>query len=259
MDQSWLSASDAAATMSLSPRRVRALLESGELRGRRMGSLWFVDPTDARRRGALERKPGRPLSAPNAWFYLDALTAARESRHAVSDDSDDAWSPSVSSAIQSAVDRSRLRSQLADIPDGAGLVRLLRSRASVRRMRVHPGVLEQLLSGDRVSAGAGRAIAAQGGGVAEGGQQRVYVREADLHDLSAKYRLVDDAEGNVDVAVIAAAVPVAVLPRLGQPVPAAVAWLDVLDDPDSRARHAADEWVASLPSCIRVVDRRRGA
>ena len=258
MDQSWLSVSDAAEVLSLSHRRVRSMLESGELRGQKMGGVWFVDPLDVRRRGAFERMPGRPLSASNAWVYLAALSGALESRHVGAEDRYSLCEQSAASLIRNAVDRSRLRSLLKQIPDAAGLARLLRSRADVRRMRVHPGVLERLLSDDRVSVGAGRAVAAMVGGVADGGQPRIYVREAAMDALTRKYRLVEDANGNVDVALIAAVVPDAALPRLGHPVPEAVAWLDILDDPDSRARHAAGEWVASLPTGIEVADGRRG-
>jgi excisionase family DNA binding protein len=248
VDRSWLSVRDAAEQLELSVSYVRSLLEAGSLQGEKLGHVWFIDPEDVRRRSAHEHRPGRPLSASNAWRYLLVLSEAAARGADLGP---------VDLYGLDAVERSRLRAQLADIPQVDGLARLVRSRANVWRMRVHPGALDRLLVDGLVSAGAGRAVAVQGGGVAEGGRPRLYVREADVDSLRRKYRLADDVEGNVDVAVIPASVAEDALPRRGEAVPLAAAWADLFDDPDARARHAAHEWVANLPRALEVVDGRK--
>jgi hypothetical protein len=238
MDDSWLSVADASSELGVSVQRVRELLKSGGLPGRKLGGSWFIDPVAVQRRGAQSSKSGRPLSSANAWRLLLAL------QDAASDDDAHREGP-----LQRAnpVDRSRLRALLADLPDAEGLARRLSRRARVRRMRAHAGVMERLLADDLVSVGAGNAVAARGGGVATGGLDRIYVPAARLDTVVGRYRLRDDVEGNVELAVIPEDVDDALLPEPGQPVPLVVAWADLLDDPDSRVRNAAREWAAGLP------------
>jgi hypothetical protein len=236
MDESWLPVAEAAADLELSELRVRELLGSGVLSGRKLGGIWLIDPLAVQRRSGRRSQAGRPLSARNAWRLLRLLSepsgAAKGSP----------WAGALGSA--SAVDRSRLRALLADLPDAEGLAGRLASRAQVRPMRAHPGVLDQLLADDRISVGAGRAVAAHGGGVAAGGVDRAYMRSMYLPALVDRYRLRDDVEGNVELAVIPDQVDVALLPEPGRPVALQVAWVDLLDDLDSRARSAAREWVS---------------
>lgn len=258
MDESWLAVPDAARELGVSARHARDLLESGALRGRKVGPSWLVDPQDVQRRAAHGKQPGRPLSPSNAWRLLLLLeTCVRDA------DPDAAAASAAPGQILvvpfavSPVDRSRLRSLLADVPGPVGFARLVKSRADIRRVRGHPGVLDRAVSDESVSVGGGHAVAALGGGVAAGGRHRAYIPADDLDAYLRRYRLVDDAEGNIDLAVVPSGVDPELRPHPGDFVPLAVGWADLLDDPDSRARNAASEWVRQLPRPLAIADGRR--
>lgn len=266
MDESWLGVPAAAMALGVSARHTRDLLESGALRGVKVGHSWLADPKDVQRRAAHSKQPGRPLSPANAWRLMLLLEP-----HARSTDA----AATAPSALQtagrpaaggvalevpfeiSAVNRSRLRSLLLNLPGPEDLGRLVKSRADIRRVRAHRGVLDRALDDTHVSVGGGQAVAALGGGVAAGGQHRVYVRSADVDAYLCRFRLVDDIEGNIDVAVLPQKLPVDLCPQPGRLVPLSVAWADLLDDPDTRARNAARNWVMSLPRPLLIADGRR--
>lgn len=263
MDESWLGVPAAAMELGVSARHARDLLESGALRGVKVGQSWLVDPQDLQRRAAHSKQPGRPLSPANAWRLLLLLEPDAQSVGDVA-----AMAPSALLAAAggvplqvpfeiSAVNRSRLRSLLLNLPGPEDFARLVKSRVDIRRVRAHRGVLDRALADKYVSVGGGQAVAALGGGVAAGGQHRVYVGSADVDAYLHRYRLVDDIEGNIDVAVLPSKLPVDLCPQPGKPVPLSVAWADLLDDPDARARSAARNWVMGLPHPLLIADGRR--
>ena len=65
--------SEAAERLSVSPQRVRQLLESGQLSGRKLADSWVLDESQLRRRPAVSR----PLSARMAWGLIDHLSDRR--------------------------------------------------------------------------------------------------------------------------------------------------------------------------------------
>ena len=242
MDNSWLPVSVAAAQLNASARRVRALLQSGELHGQQIAGRWVVDPADIAIRANAQRSSGRPLSPRNAWSLAWALSEPdRAAIHLASSDP---------------VDRSRLRRHLGNLPDPERIARLLAARAKASRVRVHPGVSNRLLGDADVSVGGALAAAAHGAGLSESGRPRIYIATDAEAAIRSKYRLVEDDDGNVDLAVVPAVVG-SVGPQPGQPVPMAVGMADLLDSADSRARHAAAEWFEGLPRSIAVADGRR--
>ncbi len=305
MDESWLAVPVAARELGVSDQRVRSLLDSGALRGRKVGQSWLVDPQDVQRRAAQGKQPGRPLSANNAWLSLLLLAAIEKPLHDVRSELSKlslslvewpkirlrigppghipnhdiskpasvgmSWVNDVKVGAEAAdlmvrvdlparvdaKDRSRLRSLVADLPGPDGFARLVKSRADIRRVRAHPGLLDRALADKAVSVGGGDAVASLGGGVAAGGRHRVYIPSQDVEDYLRRYRLADDIEGNIDLAVIPAGVDPELRPHPGAPVPLSVAWADLLDDPDSRARSAAREWVNALPRPLAIADGRR--
>jgi hypothetical protein len=163
-----------------------------------------------------------------AWRVLAALSGSESSPE---------WS------TLSRGQRFRLRGVLEDLPDDAKLASLLRKRADVRRIRAHPGVVDRLRDDPRVHVGGAQAVIASGADLTAGGRLLLYVAEPNFDGLARDFRLGDDPAGNVDMAVIPDSVDDHLLPRGGEPVPAAVAWVDLLDDLDSRARSAAHDWL----------------
>src|SRR5437773_6147804 len=95
----------AAKRLGVHPSRVRALLMSGDLKGRKLGGRWLVDEYASDVRARSQSVEGRAFSPSRAWGYLALLSG------------DDAlWlDPSA---------RSRLRARLAQSPVANLLPRL---------------------------------------------------------------------------------------------------------------------------------------
>lgn len=245
MDESWLSVAEAAERLHVSAAHVRRLIGEGDLPAARMARAWFIDPVAIARRQQRAARRGRALNPSVAWRLL--LLLNQQGQSPVDDSTQDdshAWEG------LSGVQRHRLRSLLADLPDGPTLASLLRGRAQRQLMRAHPGILDRLIADYRVRPGAGRAAAARGAGLAAGGRELLYVCAADVADVRDRYRLRPDPAGNVELAVIPAGVPDELVPTPGEPVPLSVAWVDLLEDPDRRASGAAWDWVEGMRSTV---------
>jgi excisionase family DNA binding protein len=238
LDDSWLSAAEAAERLDVSAAHVRRLIDAGELPAARMAGAWFIDPAVIARRQQRAARPGRALSPSIAWRLLLLLDERGQALLGVPAQNDGhAWDG------LSDVQRHRLRSLLASLPDGPTLASLLRGRAQRRLMRAHPGVLDRLRGDIRIWPGAARAAAAQGAGLAAGGRELLYVAAVAFTEVRDKYRLQPDPAGNLELAVIPPDVPAELMPAPGQPMPLSVAWVDLLEDPDARASGAARDWV----------------
>lgn len=161
----------AADVLDVSPRRVRQLLESGQLAGQQLGRSWVIDRGDIdrlRRNGA-----GRPWSASSAWAVLE-LAAGHE--------------PELSP-----VERSRARRRLAD-HGLRGLVEQLRARANRREVYAHPSVLGRVALDDRaVRGGVSAAHEYHADSILQDAAE-VYVRAGDVVNLVDSYALDEDVD-----------------------------------------------------------------
>ena len=161
----------AADVLDVSPRRVRQLLESGQLAGQQLGRSWVIDRGDIdrlRRNGA-----GRPWSASSAWAVLE-LAAGHE--------------PELSP-----VERSRARRRLADHGLG-GLVEQLRARADRREVYAHPSVLGRVALDDRAVRGGVSAAHEYHADLIVQDAAEVYVRAGDVVNLVDSYALDEDVD-----------------------------------------------------------------
>lgn len=166
-----LSVARAAVELDVSPRRVRQLLESGQLAGQQLGRNWVIDRGDIdqlRRNGA-----GRPWSASSAWAVL-AFAAGRE--------------PDLSP-----VERSRARRRLADL-GLAGLVVQLRARAERQGAYAHPSVLDRVAKDARVVRGGVSAAREHRVDVIIQDAAEVYVSASGMVDLIDSYALDENAD-----------------------------------------------------------------
>lgn len=114
------SVEEVAAALGVSPQRVRELLKTGRLRGRKIAGRWLIEPL-----ADPPRRSGRPMSARIAWAALAILAGERPD-----------WI--------SAPERSRLRRRIAD----AGIVDAMRTaepRSTRYALRVHPRDRDRLL------------------------------------------------------------------------------------------------------------------
>lgn len=119
---------EAAERLGVSEPRVRQLLASGDLAGRRLGRAWLVTAESVARmaeRGV--RPPGRPLGPRRAWALLDLLAGGNAG-----------WLASSA--------RSQLRARLRGLAGAApGQWRAaLRGRSDVLSCRAHPAAIPRL-------------------------------------------------------------------------------------------------------------------
>jgi hypothetical protein len=228
-----MSANEAARRLQVSPRRVRALLESGGLPGRQIAGRWVVNSRAVEHRQDVSPSGGRPLSPASAWRALAVLARAEEEN------------PLAPSA------RSRARRQAEELRKRHGALggwsSALRARASIADCHAHPGVLQRLLNDPAVvpsgiSAAPEHGVPLMVSGAAEG-----YVRASDLESLQSRYALSqDDGHANVRLHVVddRQAVPVWIFRCPVAPAPVVAADLMERDAPRDRA--AGAELAASL-------------
>jgi excisionase family DNA binding protein len=117
--------SEAAARLGVTPQRVRALVQAGELAAVRAEGVWLIDADSLAKRW-LMAELGATASSARPWSQRIAWAAMR-----VLDDDD---------ALLSHMDRKaryRLRRRLDD-PDPAQLLAAVRNRARVVRVSLHP-------------------------------------------------------------------------------------------------------------------------
>ena len=206
----------AAKRLGVHPSRVRALLLSGDLKGRKLGGRWLVDhyASDVRARSA--SVDGRAFSPSRAWGFL-ALLSGEEAP----------WlDPSA---------RSRVRARLADGPVEQLLPRL-RRRARVHYLRARPAALKKIRSAKGFIPSGVSAADVYDAEILAPEQVEGYISARHLNEL--RYRLalesVDPPEANVVLRV--AEFPRALKGRRIAP-PGAVA-VDLMDSPDQRSRRA---------------------
>ncbi|MCY7365895.1 MAG: helix-turn-helix domain-containing protein [Frankiaceae bacterium] len=225
---------DAAARLGVDPSRVRALVGSGALAGRRFGSQWMV------RRDAVERRAelvgagarSRAMSARTAWAAADLLDGGKATWLTTSE-------------------RARLRARLASHAAGGWqtYARWLSSRqTAATRYRIADRDVAGLLADDGIVATGASAAATHALGLGSAGQAEVYADSATERRLVEDWFLIRSDTGNllvravdgdwhrrtgsvVDGRAVAARLMVAV---------------DLLDADDARSRAAGENLLARL-------------
>lgn len=209
------SVADVAARLGVRPSRVRALAESGDLRGRKVGRRWVFAPSDVDAFAARPRVVGRPLSPQRALGLLFELSGVpapwldREARWKV------------------------LHAQAAIHPDL--LVARARRRATRLECRAHPSDLPRLLAEQGVVRGGVSAAAELGIDLVAPGVVEVYIDGSCAHGLIKRYSLRASDDPNVILHV--ADVPQALEDRAIMPLGVAV--VDLLESGEPRAVAAA--------------------
>lgn len=177
---------EASRRLGVNDSRVRQLLRAGDLRGRRLGNSWLIEPGDVERLQRHVRRSGRPLAPKRAWAVLELLDggAAR-------------W---LSDSA-----RSQVRRYLADIvnPSADDWQAALRGRSRVLDVIAHPAAIERLrqidgvrLAGPSIAASRGFDLVALGDAIPE-----FYVAEEQWPDLSRSLALREGAGANLRVHV----------------------------------------------------------
>lgn len=230
------SVEEAARELGASPRRVRALLASGSLRGEKIGGVWVVDPASVLLRSERPGAQGRPLSPLNAWgvlFLASGLAAP--------------WLARSSGA--------RLRRALS-FQGLAWLIPRALGRAKVHRFACHPGELRHLLSDPIAMHGGLSAAAEHGFGLLPGDAADLYVPAKRLSALMEQHALSPAPPSDANVLLRAVQHDAwRWVAKPGHSVPKAVAIADLIDWPDPRAHRVATRQLSIVDRALR---KRRG-
>jgi excisionase family DNA binding protein len=246
-----ISVREAADALQVSPQRIRQMIKDGQLAARRTSAGWLVPKRAVQSRARNVRK-GRPPAPQTVWAGIALLAAAAEQA---------GQAGRADGPAQVVADR-RLRHRVAQMLDALPdpvedcfpWRRLLAARGHIRRLWVHPGVLDRVSSDRRVSRGGSAALLAAGEGLTgRTSHVELYARATDADALVREYRMRDDPEGQVTLVVVPTEVPAELAPTQGRPVPGPAAAADLLEEGDVRALHAAVHQLRSCQQALRTL------
>lgn len=212
-----ISVHQAARRMGVSDQRVRALLQAGRLGGRKIGSVWIVEPTIVARSHG-----GRPLSASNAWGVLALLSGQNP-----------LWlDPSVKSRIKRRIRSGDLVSTLRNCEPRSGIV----------RWRVLPGDLSKIATEGHIIASGLSVDRAELDVVGVGRELDGYIERHDLARIAKRFR--PDQEPDRPNLILR--VPSHTWISAFDEAPLAVVAADLLDHVDARVARAAERVLEGL-------------
>lgn len=227
-----LTTREAATRLGVSQARVRALINSGGLTARRVGTLWLIDAASVEHQRGLTtaRANSRAMSPRIAWAAAD-----------LADGGTAAW--------LSATERSRLRRRLSSTTE-VDVVRrwMIRRATSIHHYKVGPQDLTALLGDSRVVRTGISAVESYRLGLGTGGDADVYVRSENLVQLVRGYVLLPSSRGNLTVRVDDGDLhpPAARMIDSHLVVPRLIAGADLADDTDARTRSAGRRLLAQV-------------
>jgi excisionase family DNA binding protein len=216
--------SEAASRLGVSPRRLRALIEGGQLNAERIGRQWLVSAADVRRYRELRPRAGRPLSARRAWALLFMLSGERPD-----------WVEPR--------DRSDLRHHLS-LRSPARLVAAVRKRARLDRLRAHPGDLPRMRESDLLVLSGASAAGEHDLDLHAPGVVEAYVAAEHLDALGREFPWRPSEGPNVFLHVAGDFWPFDAAARIA---PAAAVAVDLLEADDERSRRAGRDLFRRLP------------
>jgi len=212
-----ISVEEAAATLGVSPQRVRAMLRNDQLAGRRIAGRWLVDPASM---PARSRRAGQPLSPRIAWSLAEVAAGRRPTE-------------------LSSSEASRLRARWRDISHASDPVSVLGAvmarRARASRWSAPDPVA--LLNDPRVVAGGKSDPRA---GMRSPNSVDVYVPSSEIDGVVADHLLVPAAESANAVLRIA-----------DRPLVTPLPWLIIaadLADGDAREMQQAERLIREMGS-----------
>lgn len=220
---------DAAAQLKVTPSRVRAMIQDGQLAAEKLGDRWLVDPTAVERRRLQSPPVGRFLASANAWAAL-SLASGASGRCILAGRK---LSPSALSRVRSRLHSMRL----------VGIAPRLRGRASTQRFRAHPSDLPRITNEKGVVRAGVSAALEYNVDISAPGVIEAYLSAERLSRLQRKYGFEPSATPNVIFHVVDGDWPFVPSARVA---PAAVVALDLIESGDQRDRRAGEELLRRL-------------
>jgi excisionase family DNA binding protein len=224
-----VSVREAATQLGVHQSRVRELLASGRLSGRRVGPIWLVNEESVARQKVLSADAhGRPMSTRIAW-------------------SASAWCDGMETTWLTASDRSRLRRRLRShtAQDVHTYRWWLQTRSTLTRYRVADSDIGELVSSPGVVAGGISAASVYELGLGHGAEAEVYANPSVTRWLIEEFFLIESDQGNLALRIVDDTTPwhqmtarvaggLTVAPRL-------IVAADLLDSSDTRSRSAGTQ------------------
>ncbi|MEV0592977.1 helix-turn-helix domain-containing protein [Nonomuraea cavernae] len=234
MAEDWLTNNEAAGLLGVTAGRVNAMARSGNLAYRMAGRTRLIDPASVQRLLATNwRRPGRPLAPLSAWAALLTDLGTVD------------WSGLTRALGMSPQQRYKLKRLIARNPaenwDG-----LAKARAVVRRVRVRPAYLDEILRWDGVVPSGVSATARHGLDLIAAEEAEAYLGDRTWRLLQKEFHLVSSPSGNLVLrlpSVTENNLPV-VIDR--EVMPVAVVAVDLLDSGDPRSRRTALQIINQL-------------
>lgn len=217
-----LSVKDVALRLDVSEPRVRQLIHSGKLRGRRVGPIWMVNSDDVAQLQAQRRRAGRPSGPKRAWGLIVLLSGGE--------------TPWLSSS-----ERSQVRSYAKQLNEpSADLWRsMLAGRSEMRPVQAHPAAISRLRETNRVLFTGPRLAAARGFDLVAAGDDQIpecYVPADEWRGISKSFALRASHAPTLILRI-----PTAVWPFEGfDEVPDAALAADLLNSAEPRAVTAGE-------------------
>lgn len=226
-----ISTQEAARRLDVSDRRVRSLIERGDLDATRAGRAYLVDEQSLARLG-VNRARGRPLSPRMSWVVL-LSELGTSNVDAIAE-----------RAGLSRSERVRLRGMRnREVEDWSWLVR---RRARTRRYSVRDAYLARLLGDQRVSRSGVSALPDFDVGLSPRvGVAEMYVDQTDLSGIEADYLLRSDPSGSSIVHVVEAELPLR-WHGSSSTMTAATVGVDLAESDDPRTRRAGYDLLLRL-------------
>jgi excisionase family DNA binding protein len=222
-----LTTDDAAGRLGVSGRRVRALIEQGDLDAQRIGRMYLVHAESVARLGAT-RATGRSLSTRMSWAVL------------LSDFGTTEFDEIASAAGLSRTDRQRvvaLRDR--EVEDWSWLAR---RRAAATRHAVRDGCLDRLLSDQRcIRSGLSALTEHRVDLVGRRGDAEFYVADSEVDGLLSDYLMHVDSAGRVIVHAVSADVVGRARSAGRSVMTRATVGVDLAENADARTRRAGYE------------------
>lgn len=220
----YVSVPEAARSIGVSDRRIRALIRADALAAQQVGSRWLVSRADVEERARRGSRSGRPLGERNAWALIARLSGSD-------------W-PELSRWDRSRLKQRLARRSLLSLADG------LRDRAQLHLFHGDERLVDRLRADPDLVLSGVNAAAEYGVDLRAPGIVEAYVGRNRFRDLVYRYALKPSeiADANIVLRVVDDSIPRA----QKRVAPVAAVALDLLESSDDRSRRAGRELARRL-------------